>query len=78
MKAEQVMRKMGALPMHVCDAIEWFCFGNTVFDPINIEKWLRHRRQSRNKIARICKVHRNTLARFIRDNEIPIGGRGRA
>jgi DNA invertase Pin-like site-specific DNA recombinase len=23
--------------------------------------------QSRNKIARICKVHRNTLARFIRD-----------
>jgi DNA invertase Pin-like site-specific DNA recombinase len=23
--------------------------------------------QSRNKIAQICKVHRNTLARFIRD-----------
>ncbi len=44
MKAEQVMRKMGALPMHVCDAIEWFCFGNTLFDPINIEKWLRRRR----------------------------------
>lgn len=44
MKAEQVMRKMGAMPMHVCDAIEWFCYGNTVFDPINIEKWLRHRR----------------------------------
>lgn len=34
--------------------------------------------QSRNKIARICKVHRNTLARFIRENEIPIGERGRA
>ena len=34
--------------------------------------------QSRNKIARICKVHRNTLARFIRDNEILLGERGRA
>ncbi len=43
MTAEQAMQRMGALPMHVCDAIEWFCFGNVVFDPLNMEKWLRHR-----------------------------------
>ena len=43
MKAEQVMLKIGTSPMHVCDAVEWFCFGYTLFDPINIEKWLRRR-----------------------------------
>lgn len=44
MKAEQAMQKMGAAPQDVCDAVEWFCFANIVFDPLNMEKWLRHRR----------------------------------
>lgn len=41
--AEQAMRKMNVLPMYVCNAVEWFYFGNIVFDPIKMEEWL-HRR----------------------------------
>lgn len=43
MTAEQAMREMNASPMYVCDAVEWLRFGNIVFDPIMIEKWLRHK-----------------------------------
>ena len=43
MTAEQAMGKMGALPMYVCDAVEWLCFGRIAFSPARIEEWL-HRR----------------------------------